>query len=105
MATDELERDFDRAMRSIYDEAVPLGYRPTYFLRMLQQRGGVQTARDLLAVPGVSDGFTKLFELGRLDLSVEALVLKPRFGELFTDQELGVARKRLSDLRFEIPHE
>jgi hypothetical protein len=30
------EREFDRAMRHLYDEAKEAGYNATYFLRMLQ---------------------------------------------------------------------
>jgi hypothetical protein len=45
------------------------------------------TAHRLLAVAEVSSGFTALFERGRLDLTVEALVLQPQTADLFSDDE------------------
>jgi hypothetical protein len=41
------------------------------------EQSGVETARSLLWKDGASDGFTTLWELKRLDLSVEAFVLRP----------------------------
>ena len=72
-----------------------VGYTPTYFLRMLSELGPLETARKLLHDPTVSDGFANLWDRGRLDLTVEALVLRPEFSSLFTDQELDRARGRL----------
>lgn len=73
------------------------GYNPTLFIQMLSERGGLGTARSLLAAPGTSDGFAALWERGRLDLTVEAVVLQPEFRDLFSRQELDVARRRLGD--------
>lgn len=89
--------EFDRAMRRLYTEALEqTGYRPTYFLRMVSELGGLGAAKQLLA-PGqqTHDGFTTLYLHGRLDLTVEATILDPTFAELFTDDELDTARERL----------
>lgn len=56
-----------------------LKYRPNYFLGMLSSDGGFHTATRLLAASKVSEGFTKLWEAGRLDLSVEALVVESKW--------------------------
>lgn len=86
---------FETAMRSIYTRASnECGYRPTYFLQMINERGGVGAARSLL-VGRASDGFAKLWELGRLDLSVEALILQPAWHDLFTSEDKRVASDRL----------
>ena len=42
-----------------------------------------------------SDGFAKLAELGRLDLTVEALAVKKQFTALFSDDEANNALMRL----------
>jgi hypothetical protein len=47
----------------------------------------------LLTAP--SGGFTTLWERGRLDLTVEAHVLKTEFAPLFTDGDRHQARDRL----------
>lgn len=98
-----LETEFEQAMHDTYDRAKrEVGYQANRFLEMLHERGGVRTAHDLLASKGGSDGFTKLWELHRLDLSVEALVLKDRWSPLFSDTEKKEARKRLDDVGYRI---
>jgi len=69
---------------------------------MVNEYGGVETAHLLLA-KDPADGFTKLWEKGRLDLSVEALVLKPQFAPLFDEATRQRARKRLADFRYKAP--
>lgn len=71
------------------------GYRPNYFIREVARHGGVAVAKSLLAKPTNSEGFSRLFELDRLDMSVEAVVLKPGYESLFTDEERKIARDRL----------
>jgi TIR domain len=97
------EQAFHLAMLSIYRRAKrDLGYNASRFLQMLDQ-GGLPAARQLLHAPGVSDGFRTLWEHKRLDLTVEAHVLKPEFQHLFTPQELDIARSRLRDYGYEVP--
>lgn len=97
-----LEADFHEAMIQIYTDAKnQLGYTATRFIQMVSERGGLETARHLLNVPGVSDGFTTLWEKGSLELSVEHRVLEPRFRPLFTEEELRVARDRLAEYGYE----
>ncbi|SCL53627.1 Part of AAA domain-containing protein [Micromonospora citrea] len=91
-----LERAFHQAMVRILvrarDEA---NYNPTLLLRMVTEMGGLVAARRLLHNPVVSDGFTALWERGRVDLTVEALVLQAEFHPLFTEGELTVASCRV----------
>src|SRR4051812_49356859 len=70
------ERAFGRAMTQIYHDARHEGYVASYFLRMLAEVGPIQTAKKLITSEAPSEGFARLFELGRLDLTVEALVLE-----------------------------
>ncbi|WP_280467119.1 GmrSD restriction endonuclease domain-containing protein [Nocardia cyriacigeorgica] len=76
------------------------GYRAGHFRRMVAEMGAVGTARKLLATKQLSEGFSTLWEFGRLDLTVEAAVLDERFAELFTDQERETARFRLQQFGF-----
>jgi len=75
------------------------GYPATRFLRMVSELGGPGAARRLLAAPAVSDGFTALWERGRLDLTVETLVLSEQYRELFTEGEGEGAAARLAAYR------
>jgi hypothetical protein len=93
----DLAKQFDEAMFSVYrrakDEA---GYSATIFLAMLNERGGLPTAKYLINSPRESYGYAALYERGRLDLTVEALVIEDRrWHELFEEEELARARKRL----------
>ncbi|WP_299743191.1 hypothetical protein [Devosia sp.] len=47
----------------------------------------------------ISDGFVRLLELHRLDLSVEALALEDRWAGLFTPAELTSCRRRVGKAR------
>ena len=93
----ELERAFHDRMLAIYKDAKAVGYNAARFLAMVTEHGGLETARILLRATGVSDGYTALWERQRLDLTVEALVLEPRWTPLFTDHERQVATRRLRD--------
>ena len=95
-----LEQQFNAAMRTTYEDAVQHGYIPARFLQMLNERGGIGTARYLLAKPDTQQGLFKLWELGQLDSSMEALVLQPKYEALFTDEEHAEARRRLEELGF-----
>lgn len=88
---------FDQAMFSIYERAKrEAGYNASIFLRMLTDNGGIQTARALIHATKPSDGYTALYEKGRLDLTVEAMVLENQiWHELFTPDELKRAKTRL----------
>jgi hypothetical protein len=68
---------------------------------MTGELGALETARRLLSAPGVSDGFTTLWERHRLDLSVEAIILKPEFASLFAKSERDAANRRLREFGYE----
>ncbi|GHD16973.1 GmrSD restriction endonuclease domain-containing protein [Nocardiopsis kunsanensis] len=95
--------DFHRAMVSLHERAkTEAGYTPSHFIGMISELGALETARKLLHAPAVSDGFSNLWERGRLDLTVEALVLRPEFSSLFTDEELDRARGRLDQFGYRV---
>ena len=93
----DLEVQFDQAMMSIYRRALyECGYNATRFLQMVREYGGLQAAKILLHSPGLQYGFEILWERGRLDLAMEALILKTPWSQLFTDEEKEIARVRLT---------
>src|SRR6187431_536413 len=96
--TTDLERAFHRAMLDVYRDAkADAGYNATRFLSMVNEFGGLETARLLLRTPTVSEGYTALWERQRLDLTVEAIILDKRWDPLFTDDDRTVAIRRLRD--------
>jgi hypothetical protein len=98
-----LDDDFHREMlRGVQRCKTEIGYHPQYWLQMVAEYGGVDAAKRLLQGDRASDGFTRLWEEGRLDLSVEFFVLMPRYEELFTSQERAEARRRLELHDFQV---
>jgi hypothetical protein len=94
---DRLKRLADRFEDWVHDGIPSLApYRPTDFLEMVRLHGAVGATKRLLAMPGhTSYGFQRLYELGRLDASVEFGACLPWFEELFTGDEIKEARTRL----------
>lgn len=88
---------FDGAMFDIYRRAKSEAkYNATAFLKMLNDRKGLATAKTLINAVKQSDGFAALHLAGRLDLTVEALVVEDRrWTELFLPEEIEKARIRL----------
>ena len=78
------------------------GYWGRYFLRSVKKNGGLQTAKKMLSKrlenPSEQKGFQALIEAGRPDLSLESLILQPRFRDLFTSYELDEAKRRLASV-------
>ncbi len=93
---------FDLANRTTTETS----YNPTLFKQMLGDRGGVETAKNLINRSQPSDGYRRLWELGRLDLTVEAALWEsPRFHSLFSEEEITRCRKRLIEYEYEVNHE
>jgi hypothetical protein len=104
IADSKLERDFHQQMLGIYRSAASeLGYRATRFLEIVNNRSGVQAAKELLHRSSHPEGLTKLWEYQRLDLSMEALVLRSPWSHLFTKEELSFAFRRLRELGYNGP--
>ena len=96
-----LEKRFEQEMIDIYMIAKKeCGYNASRFLQMLGAKGGLAAAKQLISKPGGTDGFTTLWEHGRLDLSVEAHVLNAEYAELFTDEERRMCRERLEQFGY-----
>jgi hypothetical protein len=102
MSHQALIAEFDDAMFLIYQRAQrEAKYNATRFLQMLHEHRGLETAKILLRSPNVSEGYTALWERGRLDLTVEAVVHdNTKWHPLFTQDELAVCIKRLKDYRY-----
>lgn len=99
----------DRFAQEVWEDCRLLsrehGYRPTYFMQMVSDHGAVKATKLLLASAQPAEGFVKLWELGLLDLSIEAKALKREYRGLFTSEELEVARRRLDDLDHRLPED
>lgn len=93
--TKDIEHQFHVEMEGSYRAAVEIGYHATRFWGMVSDHGALEAAKRLLREPEEQSGLMRLWELGRLDLSVEALVLQEPWNTLFSDDERQKARDRL----------
>ena len=53
----------------------------------MESYGAVKAVQDQIRRRRVSDGFERLQNAGRLDLSAEASVIQKQYAPLFTDEE------------------
>lgn len=95
-----VEDKFDEFVREKVDESRAFNYAPTTILSMLGNLGAYATVVKLLTTP-ITTGYNHLWQAGRLDLSVEALVLEHEWWEYFDPALLSIAEKRLRDHEYE----
>ena len=88
-----MEQKFIAAWAANRDKAAKLGVR----MRPVEADEAMKTAHRALSGNRISDGFNILASKGRLDLSLEALVVDKRFTSLFNDEEANNALMRLLD--------
>ena len=99
---EHLKRELRERYISTYNECKKLKYFPSAFLDMVVSNDDiVETTRKLIHKEGGTSGFTTLYEKRRLDLSVENIILEPRYRELFTEEDLQAARDRLKEYKYD----
>ncbi len=90
------ERAYDLAIRDMIQTVLAeTDYRPRAFMQMVATHGAKVATLRLLHTEPPPEGFTTLWEIGRLDLTAEAHMLRPEFKQLFTETDRNAARKRL----------
>jgi 5-methylcytosine-specific restriction protein A len=95
-----LEDDLTAALVDAYQRSgEEVGYWAHRFIRAVRRNGGLVNSKRMLKprTSGQRAGLDALLEAGRPDLTVEAIVLQPRFHELFSDDERAVASERLGE--------
>jgi len=98
-----LEAELTEELRGTYEAARKRGYVATYFLQMLEEHGGKITAIKLLSKQEIQPGLMRLAEIGLLDESMEAVIVKDKYKSLFNKHEkifLEEARRRLEELNY-----
>jgi hypothetical protein len=98
--------EFTVAMFGIYRRALQEAhYSANYFREMVEERFGYDTAMQLIHDSLPAQGYTALWERGRLDLTVEALVLRPEWRDTFTDDDRMAAYRRLEQYQYQFPND
>ena len=93
------ENEFNVRIFETYDLARDIGYSARRYLQKIRKDGGIKSSKYWLDPKNKdqppSEGFKTLTEKAKLEISLEALVLRHPFKNLFTKEELDVARSRL----------
>lgn len=94
-----LEKQFEQELIKQCKQAQEIcpGYRPVRLLQNIQRFGALKAVQEWLRRRQPSDGFAILADNGHLELTMEALVIKSRYGELFSDEEVNSCFALLCD--------
>ena len=94
--SDDRAARFEADLRALFPEwRRSVGLAQGRLPQMISARGAIGAAQQLLMSPDLSNGFKQLRDGGRLDLTVERLILRPEYGSLFTAEQRSVARRKL----------
>lgn len=92
--------EFTEYLKAAVREAERLKYYPNRFKSMLDADGGFDTVNRILTSGKPSEGFTKLWELGRVDLTCEAIIVETKWRSRFSSDLIAKAEKLLREVRY-----
>ena len=103
MENNLLQNKFNQEVFEAVEESKKIGYIPTRFIQMLQQanNNAVEVVQRLV-IKEATSGLEKLWEKGRLELSMEAIMIKPEYNELFSTEIVDVCKKKLKKFGYKI---
>lgn len=84
---------------SYYAAGKQTGYWGRRFYQAVKRKGGLATVKPMLTPRNANQrrGLDAILEAGKPELTVEAVVIQPRFKALFTKAEIKIARERLGE--------
>ncbi|HWQ50363.1 MAG TPA: hypothetical protein VN369_01055 [Terriglobales bacterium] len=99
---EQLKRELRERYIATYNECKKFGYFPRAFLDMVVSNDDiVEVTRRLIYKEGGTSGFATLTLNKRLDLSVEKIILEPKYRVLFTRDDLQAAYVRLKQFGYD----
>jgi hypothetical protein len=99
----ELEADFFDALIKTRKLKIKVD---SFIDESIHEHGAVGAAKRLMhtGIHKVQLGFTKLWEIGHLDLTFEAVMIQEKYQFLFDAKTLQIAQKRLEQVRYTFPN-
>lgn len=88
-----LIKEFEKDLENQIQKMKKL-YNPERLLQMIEKEGYYNTAKKVIIKP-YTKGFEILIEAGKLELTIEALVLNPKYESIFSEEELKACRRKL----------
>lgn len=94
----QLEKEFEKAFLSNCEVAEQqCDCRLTRMTQMVAKFGAVKMAKELIRKERLSDDFEVLEKADLLHLTMEALVIDEKYGDLFTDEEVNACYEVLCE--------
>ncbi|ACA85060.1 hypothetical protein [Shewanella woodyi] len=93
-----IKDEFCAEIRVAIGQCYELGYRPTRFEEMIAISHPVDVAKSFVISGDFQSGFKQLKKLGKLHLTVEGIMVTPKYATLFTKSELAAAKWRLDNV-------
>ena len=91
---DTFKADVMAAIERCYD----IGYSPNIFKRMIEAQHPVEVGKKLVLSGEFQYGIKELSKLGHLELTIEHIMLDPKYRELFNREHLDAAKWRLDNV-------
>lgn len=102
----QLSIEFTNEIINRYKIAIKdLGYTGSRLIYLISTIGGVKAAKKIIKVESLNEGFEKLWESRRLDLTVESVVIKDKYSTLFTKEEINSCVEKLKTLGYPVLNE
>lgn len=93
--TDEL-RNFERAARDHVMAITEKVYRPNYFIQLMTTEGAYEAACRVVSSANLPEGFQRLLLENKPELTIEYLVTRPEWADLFEPEIIESAHRRLA---------
>ncbi|WP_462247804.1 hypothetical protein [Ekhidna sp.] len=95
------ELDLEDRFKKMIKECKEFKYTPKTFIKMLSQLGAVEAAERLINQEYTSEGFLRLSEEKRLDLTIEAIVYdNEEYHHLFSKDIIDRAKQKLKSIKY-----
>jgi hypothetical protein len=94
--TTEQKRAFHGATIQLIQAISREVYRPTYFIQLMAAEGAYAAACQVVSSSNLPDGFQRLLQENKPELTIEYLVTSPEWVDLFEHEIIEAARRRLA---------
>ena len=89
----KLVMEYEEETQVVLNTMKKLKYNHTIFKVSVRKLGAIAAAHRF--IPILTKGYTDLLLVGRLDLSIEFMVVKEKYKELITTEEIRICKERL----------
>lgn len=102
---EKLREEFAEAVRESIQKCHEMGFQPVRLEKMIEEQHPVEAAIRLIVSGDFQDGFKLIISQGREEITMESIMLQPRFAGLFSSDHLDVATWRLRTVGGQPPHD